>query len=52
MSFKICRGTLGSLAILTAIRNASSRVSSFALASPTQKITGSVTVLTPGLAES
>jgi hypothetical protein len=25
MSFKICRGTLGSLAILTAMRNASSR---------------------------
>jgi len=29
MSFNICRGTLGSLAIFTAIRNASSRVSSF-----------------------
>jgi len=25
MSFNICRGTLGSLAMLTAIRNASSR---------------------------
>jgi hypothetical protein len=31
MSFNICRGTLGSLAMFTAIRNASSRVSSFAL---------------------
>ena len=31
MSFNICRGTLGSLATFTAIRNASSRVSSFAL---------------------
>jgi hypothetical protein len=31
ISFKICRGTLGSLAMFTAIRNASSRVSSFAL---------------------
>jgi hypothetical protein len=30
MSFKVCRGTLGSLAMFTAIRNASSRVSSFA----------------------
>ena len=30
MSFNICRGTLGSLAMFTAIRNASSRVSSFA----------------------
>jgi hypothetical protein len=29
MSFNICRGTLGSLAMLTAIRNASSRVSLF-----------------------
>jgi hypothetical protein len=29
MSFKICRGTLGSLAMLTAIRNASSRESRF-----------------------
>ena len=27
MSFNVCRGALGSLAILTAIRNASSRVS-------------------------
>jgi hypothetical protein len=32
MSFNICRGTLGSLAMFTAIRNASSRVRSFALA--------------------
>ena len=31
MSFNICRGTLGSLAMFTAIRNVSSRVSSFAL---------------------
>jgi hypothetical protein len=31
MSFNICRGTLGSLAMFTAIRNASSRVSSFAV---------------------
>ena len=31
MSFNICRGTLGSLAIFTAIRNASSRVGSFPL---------------------
>jgi hypothetical protein len=31
MSFNICRGTLGSLAMFTAIRNASSRASSFAL---------------------
>jgi hypothetical protein len=31
MSFNICRGTLGSLAMFTAIKNASSRVSSFAL---------------------
>jgi len=31
MSFNICRGTLGSLAMFTAIRNASSRVSSFSL---------------------
>jgi hypothetical protein len=31
MSFSICRGTLGSLAMFTAIRNASSRVSSLAL---------------------
>ncbi len=31
MSFNICRGTLGRLAMFTAIRNASSRVSSFAL---------------------
>jgi hypothetical protein len=31
MSFNICRGTLGSLAMFTAIRNASSRDSSFAL---------------------
>jgi len=30
MSFNICRGTLGSFAMFTAIRNASSRVSSFA----------------------
>jgi hypothetical protein len=30
MSFDICRGTLGSSAMLTAIRNASSRLSSFA----------------------
>jgi hypothetical protein len=30
MSFNIYRGTLGSLAMFTAIRNASSRVSSFA----------------------
>jgi hypothetical protein len=30
MSFNIWRGTLGSLAMFTAIRNASSRVSSFA----------------------
>jgi hypothetical protein len=30
MSFNICRGTLGSLAMFTAIRNASSLVSSFA----------------------
>ena len=29
MSFIICRGTLGSLAIFTAIRNASSHVSRF-----------------------
>jgi hypothetical protein len=29
MSFNICRGTLGSLAMFTAIRNASSRVSLF-----------------------
>jgi hypothetical protein len=29
MSFKICRGTLGSLAMLTAIRNASSRDNRF-----------------------
>jgi hypothetical protein len=29
MSFNICRGTLGSLAMFTAIRNASSRVSPF-----------------------
>jgi hypothetical protein len=27
MSFNICRGTLGSLAMFTAIRNASSRMS-------------------------
>jgi hypothetical protein len=31
MSVNICRGTLGTLAMFTAIRNASSRVSSFAL---------------------
>ena len=31
ISFNIWRGTLGSLAMFTAIRNASSRVSSFAL---------------------
>jgi hypothetical protein len=31
MSFNVCRGTLGSLAMFTAIKNASSRVSSFAL---------------------
>jgi hypothetical protein len=31
MSFNICRGTLGSLAMFTAIRNASSRVRSYAL---------------------
>jgi hypothetical protein len=31
MSFNICRGTLGSLAMFTAIRNASSRESTFAL---------------------
>jgi hypothetical protein len=31
MSFNICRGTLGSLAMFTAKRNASSRVSSFAV---------------------
>jgi hypothetical protein len=31
MSFKIVRGTLGSLAILTAIRNASSRDTRFAV---------------------
>ena len=31
MSFKICRGTLGSFAMFTAIRNASSRDSRFAL---------------------
>jgi hypothetical protein len=30
MSFNICHGTLGSLAMFTAIRNASSRMSSFA----------------------
>jgi hypothetical protein len=30
MSFNICRGTLGSLAMFTAIRNASSRVSRLA----------------------
>ena len=30
MSFNICRGTLGSLAMFTAIRNALSRVSNFA----------------------
>jgi hypothetical protein len=30
-SFNICRGALGSLAMFTAIRNASSRVSNFAL---------------------
>jgi hypothetical protein len=30
MSFKICRGTLGSLAMFTAIRNASSHVSRLA----------------------
>jgi hypothetical protein len=29
MSFNICRGTLGSLAMFTAIRNASSRLSRF-----------------------
>jgi hypothetical protein len=29
MSFNICRGTIGSLAMFTAIRNASSRVSLF-----------------------
>ena len=29
MSFNICRGTLGSLAMFTANRNASSRVSRF-----------------------
>jgi hypothetical protein len=29
MSFNICRGTLGSLAMFTAIKNASSRVSLF-----------------------
>jgi hypothetical protein len=29
MSFNICRGTLGSLAMLTAIRNASSRDNRF-----------------------
>ena len=34
ISFNICRGTLGSLAMFTAIRNASSRVSCFALDSP------------------
>jgi hypothetical protein len=31
MSFNICRSTLGNLAMFTAIRKASSRVSSFAL---------------------
>jgi len=31
MSFNICRGTIGSLAMFTAMRNASSHVSSFAL---------------------
>jgi hypothetical protein len=31
MSFNICRGTLGSLAMFTAIRNASSRVSTLRL---------------------
>jgi hypothetical protein len=31
MSFNICRGTLGSLAMFTMIKNASSPVSSFAL---------------------
>jgi hypothetical protein len=31
MSFNICRGTLGSLAMVTAIRNASSRDSSLAV---------------------
>jgi hypothetical protein len=39
MSFNICRGTLGSLAIFTAKRNGSSRVSLFILerpASPTR----------------
>jgi hypothetical protein len=42
MSFNICRGTLGSLAMFTAIRNASSRVSGFTADKLLPKTLGSV----------
>jgi hypothetical protein len=40
MSFNICRGTLGSFAMLTAIRNASSRESRFAAAGTFAQLCG------------
>ena len=49
MSFNIRRGTLGRLAIFTAIRNGSSRVSSFAVDCKPSDLPGQLVVGTPAL---